>query len=266
VLRGGLQVLRYADFDSKHPMLPSWVPNWNSSPLSERFYGIYNAGFLLGDSVRPRNLLLASPRSLKICGLLVGTVIGTSSLKYHDTGHKNATQDAALNLKVIEDAYHLGCRFGTPTEVLAPFTRTLNADRSYDYGVDTYTRYQQNTLEDFNWYMQYLNACVNPGQHTMPTDQQIKDHVHPYVRFLANTWRNRCFFVTDNYRMGLASQSCQPGDKICIFFSADTPFVLRPVENKDSFTLISNAYVDGFMYGEALEERDASKDRDFIVD
>jgi hypothetical protein len=49
-------------------------------------------------------------------------------------------------------------------------------------------------------------------------------------------------------------------------FSGDTPFVLRRIEDKDSFALVSSAWVDGVMYGEALETRDKSKDRDFIID
>jgi hypothetical protein len=63
--------------------------------------------------------------------------------------------------------------------------------------------------------------------------------------------------------MGLASQSCRPGDKVCVFLTARTPFVIRPVG--ENFTLVSDAYVDGVMYGEALK-RDDVELWDFVLE
>ncbi|KAF9699596.1 hypothetical protein EKO04_002513 [Ascochyta lentis] len=43
----------------------------------------------------------------------------------------------------------------------------------------------------------------------------------------------------------------RPTDRICVILGANVPFILREVE--DHFVLISDAYVEGLMYGEAIE-------------
>ncbi|KAN0121899.1 HET domain containing protein [Hyaloscypha variabilis] len=89
------------------------------------------------------------------------------------------------------------------------------------------------------------------------------------ARFAKNQpvqWYNRSFFVTHFGLLGLCSQSCRPGDIVCIFHSMEHPYILRKVLNKSTFTLVSCAYCDGVMYGEALDVRDPAKDEIFIID
>jgi Heterokaryon incompatibility protein (HET) len=67
---------------------------------------------------------------------------------------------------------------------------------------------------------------------------------------------SRRVFVTEQNRVGLASNDTEVGDDIAIFSGGHTPFVLR--ENDDETRtrfLRSWAYVQGIMHGEALEER-----------
>jgi hypothetical protein len=52
--------------------------------------------------------------------------------------------------------------------------------------------------------------------------------------------------------MGLAQPPISPGDKVCILSGGDMPFVLREFE-KDKFSFVCAAYVDGIMDGEATE-------------
>lgn len=40
-------------------------------------------------------------------------------------------------------------------------------------------------------------------------------------------------------------------DQICVLLGAKTPFILRKMN--DHFVLLSDAYVEGLMYGEAIE-------------
>jgi hypothetical protein len=63
------------------------------------------------------------------------------------------------------------------------------------------------------------------------------------------TWDRRFFFSGDT--MGLANKEAEVGDIICVAFGCSTPLVLRQVENH--YILIGEAYVDGYMYGEAME-------------
>lgn len=105
-------------------------------------------------------------------------------------------------------------------------------------------------VEDFGAYKQYLQKWTNDE---ISTDEEIAQALS-YATRLAETWKHRCFIVTDTGQMGLASQSCQTGDKVCKFQTAKTPFILRPIEVSDNSTLVSDAYVDAAMYGEVLKQ------------
>lgn len=127
-------------------------------------------------------------------------------------------------------------------------------------------QYSRDASEDLNAYMEHLTSLAT-GVHNsrLTTDFKLK-HILPYTSSINTTWVGRCFYVTEDGRPGLASQASQPGDQVCVFFGTKTPFILRPVENKDTFLLISDAYLDGVMWGEALEGRNETLDRYFLLD
>ena len=52
--------------------------------------------------------------------------------------------------------------------------------------------------------------------------------------------------------MGIAMGVPQDGDHVCILLGGDTPFILRPRENKNEWQFISEAYVHGIMDGQAM--------------
>jgi hypothetical protein len=64
----------------------------------------------------------------------------------------------------------------------------------------------------------------------------------------------RAFVSTRHGRIGLAPKHTQPGDVVVILWNAGSPYVLRPVGNRN-FKLVGEAYIHGLMYGEALVER-----------
>ncbi|XP_014552917.1 hypothetical protein COCVIDRAFT_108964 [Bipolaris victoriae FI3] len=59
-------------------------------------------------------------------------------------------------------------------------------------------------------------------------------------------------FVTKKGHIGLSSDDVRQGDAIAIIEGSQVPFVLRPLD-KGRFSLVSEAYVDGIMDGEAAE-------------
>ena len=54
--------------------------------------------------------------------------------------------------------------------------------------------------------------------------------------------------------MALVPNLAQVGDSICIFLCGPAPFVVRRDDEGDSHLLIGEAYVDGLMDGEAIDE------------
>ena len=72
---------------------------------------------------------------------------------------------------------------------------------------------------------------------------------------------NRRFFRTVAGRFGWAPDKARPGDRICVFYGGDYPFVLREGEDGGGcHEIIGDGYLHGFMDGEAmdctLEERE----------
>lgn len=63
--------------------------------------------------------------------------------------------------------------------------------------------------------------------------------------------RGRVLFVSSTGFLGLVPHSTREGDVIFIIRGADVPYVLRPAG--EAYELIGEAYVEGVMYGEALE-------------
>ncbi|KAJ9636395.1 hypothetical protein H2201_003560 [Coniosporium apollinis] len=270
----GLAILTSAESCDRPPGMPSWVPNWNSLQPTWGLAGHFHAGFHIGKHSPCAGTTLSTSDSIEIAGFQLGTIVDMSILQYASAVDEKQLRGpdgcSAQNLKVIEDAlafYLLTCK-DPEEESLKGFARTLIADTGSTQGRGKDHKYTQDVLEDFFWYRRYLSAwaCGRDADGVEVTAQVVRDHVVPYAKNLHTTWLHRCIFVTDNSRIGLGSRSCQPGDVVCIFFSAECPFILRKVPTRDSFLLISEAYVDGAMYGEALDERDPENDRYFMID
>jgi hypothetical protein len=66
-----------------------------------------------------------------------------------------------------------------------------------------------------------------------------------------NTYRP--FFVTSSGFVGRCYDSVQAGDTLCIFFSAITPYILRP--RPDHYRFFGDCFVSGLMSGEVIHER-----------
>ena len=67
--------------------------------------------------------------------------------------------------------------------------------------------------------------------------------------------QKRCYFSTEKSYLGLGPIGTREGDLICVLFGSNVPHVLR--ENNGEYILIGEAYIHGFMDGEAMEQLEA---------
>lgn len=111
--KSSLFFLSFADIESKHPELPSWVPNWNRRAQVERLRVSpgYRAG--LSPSDNPKKLAdvrLSTPKCLRIRGFSIETIAATSPLVpevlFGDF-------DAAQRLGTVEDALKIYNKHGS---------------------------------------------------------------------------------------------------------------------------------------------------------
>jgi len=54
----------------------------------------------------------------------------------------------------------------------------------------------------------------------------------------------------------------KPGDQICVFYGADTPFILRPSANDGFYRFVGECYVHGLLDGEAVVMKDEKHTRE----
>jgi hypothetical protein len=62
----------------------------------------------------------------------------------------------------------------------------------------------------------------------------------------------RCFMISDTGLLCLGAGPADGGDLICVLLGCSTPLILR--ECKGYYTYIGDAFVDGYMYGKAIDE------------
>jgi hypothetical protein len=67
---------------------------------------------------------------------------------------------------------------------------------------------------------------------------------------MRNIMRQRRLFVTKNGHVGIGSVRTQPRDAVFIISGCNFPIVLRP--RGGNFAVVGEAYVHGYMAGEAL--------------
>jgi hypothetical protein len=71
---------------------------------------------------------------------------------------------------------------------------------------------------------------------------------------LARISQGRSPFITGKGHLGIGSITVQKGDIVALISGAQTPFILRRKSDSEQYMIVSEAYVDGIMDGEAAED------------
>ena len=69
------------------------------------------------------------------------------------------------------------------------------------------------------------------------------------------------FFISAGL-MDMTPAEAQAGDAICILLGCLCPVIRRPHSNGEFYTLIGEAYVDGYMTGKGMDE---VEDRKYVL-
>ncbi len=76
--------------------------------------------------------------------------------------------------------------------------------------------------------------------------------------------KGRHFSATRSDRLGSMPKGAKVGDKICVFYGGSLPYVIRPC-GEGRYTLIGDCYVNGLMYGEAMDMEDVKTETITLV-
>ncbi|KAE8452759.1 hypothetical protein EG329_013031 [Mollisiaceae sp. DMI_Dod_QoI] len=253
--------------------LPSWVPDWSTIKSNHVFLNdarqpqhYFKAS---GDS-QPEvsfdstgehltmkvvvlgciNVLgvqtgMASDRDLKQC--LLGFAGWWSLIKSHDSSQHESFARTILLRKpeMIHNANGL-------LDILGMFGDYLAESHPDEPADETLLEYWQ----------RFVSASMNRrvGLMGRSYDRKIKDLdrdkqvVRSWRRIFAGYCWDRRFFLGSDGRMGLAPSDAREEDLLCVPFGCPCPMILRKVGTQ--YVVVGEAYVDGLMYGEAINLAD----------
>ena len=250
--------------------LPSWVPNWsNCFPyarpiMAPDFPNAFNACTI------PKHTWIDSenPNHLHVKGTIMGEVTWISSSDFAIHYHRDApggtkgVVDLENQLRSMlqylnfqpqsrKDAfYHQN---SNPREALM---RTLLADGAFGdtqplpYPISDLIQIMNDEIQ-----IQEVEdkARQNPRD---PFGVRTTEHKDRYRKLeQLREWglivQRKKVFLCNGINLGLAPEAIKPRDLICIIHGSKVPCILRRCEGENFFRVISQCYIEGWMYGKA---------------
>ena len=241
--RGSLECLGYCN-PSRDPQLPSWVPNWRvpsvrhplaywskhrpeigaPDSIATRMYS--SSGNLISQNC-PLSFLILHEAKLVTEGCCIGKAV-TVGPPYLDDSDSNVM--SAWEPEILQGVYG-----PTGETVLEAFSRTIVADVEKNG-----TLRKRGYSIDWNFWRSINDYTKQPAS--------PKRRVEWGSLLFATVGRR--FVLSDNGYMCLAPGETRPGDQICLLVGGHVFYILRPAE--ESWSLIGECYVHGFMDGEAI--------------
>lgn len=269
----GFRLLMQAPSKERMAGLPTWCPNLSSRRSMTDNWKHFNAGVLpnprFDQGPYPPHVSLEEQSNAII---VRGIIMDTVGLIYCPP--PEAFQSDQIVTRVT--------KFNNFIESLHPIFLLLYSNETTARSIGTSERSLNATEEAERWkhkvWVKTLVADTMKGGEPYPPDA-IANHfyelgahyrdiergtipeyeppnVHTYRMAMAEAWYGTSFFITPNGQFGLGPADMLPTDKICVCFTAHTPFVLRRYPGTDSFDFVGPAYIHDFMDGAAFKARD----------
>ncbi|KAK4163290.1 heterokaryon incompatibility protein-domain-containing protein [Cladorrhinum sp. PSN259] len=270
-------------YDRNLPQLPSWVPDWTSLSVKDKWrmnftQASHSSRYSASSSV-PLSHYFPSLEVLSIKGHLFDTILHLSPVHTYAAHHKSefapTQQEKAAVIRP-----HLISRRMASQHIADPypatgqprdeaFWRTLIGDtessrpanaefgkyfRLWEIMLGYQSRDDPDMESDFAAGMEDLlseNDIKAQGQEPVPMLLRQVSFWNSN-RIMCSTGRKFC--VTKKGFMGMVPPGTREGDLLVILYGLYTPFVVRPVEGSERVRIVGEAYVHGMMDGEALSQ------------
>lgn len=234
-LAKSLRILLAVDIDetSMNSLSSSWVPNWSSARKPKALEICLAAGFSApsvswgeGNTIQLSGCRIGTIDCVKRCGDLEGD--------WSDLMSKLSKILLNLKQKFEVETYNLQslCRVlcgGRTSEAYLPARKDLPSLLSAEKCMQEV--WMDNT-DDSKSYQLFEVSFIDT------------------VRRFCN---HRNIFKFPDGNLGLGPSASQPGDIVVVWLGCDNPMILRPSKSGSGrYSLVGEAYCDGFMYGEAI--------------
>ncbi|KAI4204698.1 MAG: hypothetical protein LQ350_001013 [Teloschistes chrysophthalmus] len=269
----GLDLLRYCYFraEKRDVELPSWVPQWNGlrvcGLLGSRFRSQRRASSGLPRAVEP--VSLGEHDTITLGGVAIDTIVSFADrVQDHDSMNEwlQELRKMIQNSEIYTSLHErMEAVWRTPcADTIYDGHKQLRKAQSKDGQVikllldnssenllngkdETTYVFEDVSVNSMDWAKIRCSIPKSKFHKHGDTMKRTRDYVHSVVQPLPD-WR---VFATEKGYLGLGPSTAQLGDHVCIFATAGTPHILRPVKTgSDSYRLIDEAYVHGLMKGE----------------
>ena len=251
--------------------LPSWVPDWSTSTEAHGHCFLYIAHepeFQFSAAAQSKSVVAFDMDSLTFKGLNISCIGLLGPRPSMETRY-----DVENGLIALYSWWKLLIGIGeTSSFEHKAFVRTLTCDRirqehlglstesEFFFGLLGYVGllFSNGKLIDsgsfiLNYWILFLDqeAEATPRKSRSTIKSESIAIMEAWKSMIYNRIWDRRFFISSSKAMGLASREIREGDIICIPLGCCHPIILRKEENH--YINLGEAYVDGYMYGEAME-------------
>lgn len=257
VEKGNLSLLKHAQSlralsgREKHDDFPSWALR-----LDLRDYSFLNPiscrsfQFNADDSIPLCLSTSENPRVLRAQGVLLETITEVSP-RMHWPLRGNRHSDAATAATVMRKTFSW-TREALPNWPEAALARkfAFTVAAGQDAGGRNLATARAYGKRLHRGFMDIAPISIVYGplrsENTIVTSADLNRDALYTVEAMMKSGQNRTIFTTDQGRLGLGTDNLLPGDKLCILFGGNVPFVLRP--DGEYWRFIGDAFVEGIMF------------------
>jgi hypothetical protein len=228
-----------ASQSASNPGLSSWVPDWRIPFPAQRNFSKPKPFRAAGNS--PADVTFSGDgRTLKAKGVCIGRIICVAEpLEASSEPHITEKLHSSCR-KTINEWKYLASDFYPNASASEAFWSFLQAYLD-EVGVSATAGTQFADIETGGWPALASLQSTAGGRSFFLFTNTIPDLQEPIGDRFSNYMR-----------MGLALDTANIGDLVCILLGCSCPVVLRPKQN--SFILVSDAYTQNYMHGKAMDE------------
>jgi hypothetical protein len=264
-LRRFQHILLTLDYAHHFSGLPSWCPNlmWGGGPRIhwDKFCAGYRSGTenngnrlkgIPGHEEAPE-ARWSDPQVIELPATLAVDEIGAvlpwedkilTKANHLDLSHLLAWESACIRLLAkLEDSMS--------EQELTAHATTLIADSMEGLPRFVSPRgYHAGPIRCYKLWKTLLVSYAHQG-----AEMESPAEFFDYTTTLLHVCKGQSYFATKGGRRGVCSQAAKPGDLVIVIQNSNSPAIMRPLAGgkKRDMIVIGPAYVDGLMYGEALE-------------
>ncbi|KAM3084064.1 hypothetical protein ACMFMF_001421 [Clarireedia jacksonii] len=246
---GRLDVICVKQQQSNNRDLPTWVPDWtrprqNQSPI---IVGLHHStqDFLASGAMPSNARFVGDEDILRTPGIIIDKV---HRLGYTFKRRPYPGDDISDILRTLHGWWSIiTAEKGHSTDEQGSFCRLISCGNWASDDMEPYAVRMQSIAKASSEEYPYLKFPLS----SYPTREELnkKDSVAALIS-VSFTMNRRRFMISTSGILGLAPNDCARDDLICVLPGCRFPVILRPQENHH--ILIGEAYVDGFMFGEAM--------------